>query len=112
MIKGWQTGTKPPAALDPILRDLNFEAMSVDAKGATILFGGGFGHWGYATAPRAHTYQLQLIPGLWFWSETGLPTDQSRFPYGPMSKRILVAGVTILIAAVAFRVQTRQTRIG
>jgi hypothetical protein len=107
-VQGWQNGSRPPAALDPVLRDLDFESMSVDANGATIFFGGGFGHWGYATAPRAHTYQLQVIPGLWFWSETGLPTDQSKFPYGPMSKRLLVGGLITLIAGVAFRVKSWQ----
>lgn len=97
MIEGLQSGGRPPAALPAILRNLNFEFMIIDPGGIRIVFGGGFGHWGYNTAPPAEYPRLELIPGLWYWSEGGgLPRDLSRFPYYRTSKRLLGGGVAAI----------------
>src|SRR5262245_39574934 len=49
-VEGSQGGGKPPTSLPAVLRDLNFETMIVfDDSRAIIMFGSGFGHWGYRT---------------------------------------------------------------
>ena len=97
-VSGFQFGDVPPAALPAVLRNLNFEVMNVEATQITILFGGGFGHWGYSTTtPQGD--QLQVAPGLWFWSDFGLPPDLSKFPYYRTGKRFLMAGLISTAAA-------------
>ena len=67
--------------------------MTVEGNQATIYFGGGFGHWGYSTAPPAGGARVQLVPGLWFWSEYGLPRDPSKFPYYRTGERMFLGGI-------------------
>jgi hypothetical protein len=105
-IEGQQSGTAPPAALPGALQNLNFEFMNVEAGQITIYFGGGFGHWGYSTAPS----QLQLVPGLWFWSDFGLPPDLTRFPYYRTGKRLLLAGLISTVAAILLMIYHTRSR--
>jgi len=109
MVSGSQSGMKPPAALPAVLRDLNFEFMDVEDDRATIFFGSGFGHWGYSTVPAQGNSQLELIPGLWFWSEDRLPRDSSKFPYYRTSKRILLGGVVALAVAIVLVIHSRRS---
>ena len=99
-VNGSQGGApSPSAALPTTLRNLNFEFMTVDHNGATVYFGGGFEHWGYMTAPPPSGPQVQLLPGLWFWSEGPLPRDSSKFPYYRTSRHMLIAGTAMLVLA-------------
>ncbi len=112
-VLGPQSGSAPAAALPAALRNLNFEFMSVEGGHVTIYFGGGFGHWGYSTAPvQGQVPQLSLAPGLWFWSEFGLPPDLSKFPYYRTGKLLLLAGLISAIVAIPLIIYRARTRTG
>ncbi len=108
-ILGSQNGVSPPAALPAVLRNLDFESMLIRDQHVEIWFGGGFGGWGYSTAPIwgywgavfPDVNHLELIPGLWLWSEYPLPRDLSKNPYYSTSIALLTGGAAALIAAIA-----------
>lgn len=110
-VSGPQSGSAPPAALPAALRNLDFEFMNVQGSQITIYFGGGFGHWGYSTAPvQGQAPQLKLFPGLWFWSEFGLPPDLSKFPYYRTGKRLLLAGLISTVVAILLMIYRELKR--
>jgi hypothetical protein len=106
-INGSQGG-QPPANLPAVLKNLRFEFMVIDHHTATIYFGGGFGHWGYSTTPVPAQAQLELIPGLWFWSEYKLPRDISKYPYYSTSKRLLLGGVALFGIAIVLMIYSQR----
>ncbi len=102
-LDGLPFGRNPLGAFPATLRNLNFEFMTVQSKQATIYLGGGFGHWGFSTAPVQGSPQVQVIPGLWFWSEFGLPRDPSKSPYFRTAEWLLVGAVIATLAAILLR---------
>jgi hypothetical protein len=119
LIGGSQGGSVPPAALPAVLRNLHFETMIIRDQHAEIWFGGGFGHWGYSTAPIwddreavvPNANHVELIPGLWFWSDYPLPRDLSKHPYYATSKWLIGGGIAALIGAIAVVIYARHGRI-
>ena len=96
----WQNGSKALHRLPDVLQDLDFEFISIQGDQAKIFFGGGFGHWGFSTSPVSREYQMELIPGLWYWSEFGHPRDPSKHPY------YLTSVLLFLGSAIAFGLAT------
>jgi hypothetical protein len=94
-IDGSQGGGRLPAKFPAALANLNFEFMNIEKNQATIYFGGGFGHWGFSTAPPVGGTSAQLVPGLWYWSEEGgsLPRDPAKFPYYRTGEWIILGGI-------------------
>jgi hypothetical protein len=108
---GQQGGGTPPATLPAPLRELNFEFMLVQGDHATIFFGGGFGQWGFRTMPAHGDTQVEVVPGLWFWTEYSIPRDPSKHPYFRTSKRMLLGGVGSLALAIVLRRYLRQSAV-
>jgi hypothetical protein len=109
-LDGLQSGGNPPVAFPATLRNLNFEFMTVQGNQATIYFGGGFGHWGFSTASMPGGPRVQVIPGLWFWSEYGLPRDPSKSPYYRIGECLLLGSAVSTAAAILLRAYRRRTR--
>jgi hypothetical protein len=107
-IQGPQTGVNPPASLPAALRNLNFEFMTIQGNQLMIYFGGGFGHWGFSTAPLPGGAQLQLIPGLWFWSEFGLPPNPAKVKYYRTGEWLIGGGIIVTIAAITVQIYRRR----
>jgi hypothetical protein len=85
--------------------------MVIENGHATIYFGGGFGHWGYSTiAVQGGTTQLKVAPGLWFWSEYGLPPDSSKLPYYRTCKWLLMGSAIFAIAGIAVLIYRGRRR--
>jgi hypothetical protein len=107
-VNGSQSGITPPTALPAALRELNFEFMNVEGDQATIFFGGGFGHWGFSTAPSPGNAQVVVIPGLWFWSEFRLPPDPAHATYYHTSLWLLLGSALMVGAAIVVARRLRR----
>ncbi len=92
-----------PPALPQVLKDLHFDFMAIHNHTVGIYFGNGFHHWGYSTAPSPSQPQRELIPGLWFWNNLGIPRNLSRLPYFLITKILLVAASIALILAITLK---------
>ena len=105
-VMGSQAGAPAPASLPAVLRDLHFEDMEIDKNSVTITFGSGFGHWGYMTVPVRGVSEIELIPGLWFWSEGRIPRDTSRSAY--YRKWMTAGGALACTAAISLMIYRRR----
>jgi hypothetical protein len=78
--------------------------MIIEDHAAVIHFGGGWGNWGYSTVSRPDEHQLELIPGLWYWSDYPLPRDPSKTSYHIVSFALAGGGLVVLIGAIVVAV--------
>jgi hypothetical protein len=113
MIDGSQNGGPIPAELPAVLQNLAFEDMICSDGAATVMFGGGFGGWGFTTAPPDpldRNPHWQLIPGLWYWTDEGgtFPRDLLKFPYYRTSIQLLAGGVLAIALAVTLAIRSRK----